>query len=104
MDIAKMMQQAQKMQEDMASVQENLSNKHVEASVGGGKVVVTANAAGDIEAIKIAQEILDPEDVEMLEDLVLSGVRQALEQGKKVQAEEMSKVTAGLGLPPGLGL
>ena len=98
-----MMQQAQKMQQDMASVQEDLANKRVEASVGGGKVVVTANAAGDVESIKISPEVLDPNDVEMLEDLVLSGVRQALEQGKKVQAEEMSKVTAGLGLPPGMG-
>lgn len=99
-----MMQQAQKMQEDMASVQEDLGKKQVEASVGGGKVIVTANAAGDIEGIKISPDIVDPDDVEMLEDLLLSGIRQALEQGKKVQAEEMSKVTAGLGLPPGMGL
>lgn len=104
MDIAKMMQQAQKMQEDMASVQEDLATKQVEASVGGGKIVVTANASGDIESIRISPEVLNPDDVEILEDLVLSGVRQALEQAKKVQAEEMSKVTAGLGLPPGLGL
>ena len=104
MDIAKMMQQAQKMQEEMASVQENLGNKRVEASVGGGKVIVTANAAGDIEAIKISPEILDPEDVEMLEDLVLSGVREAQEAARKLQADTMGKVTGGLGGLPGLGL
>lgn len=98
-----MMQQAQKMQEDMASVQEELGQKQVEASVGGGKVVVTANAAGDIKAIKISPDVVDPEDVEMLEDLLLSGIKQALEQGKKVQTDEMSKVTADLGLPPGMG-
>lgn len=103
MDIARMMEQAQKMQRDMAVVQEGLASRRVEASVAGGKVVVVATGGGNIESLRIAPEVLDPEDVEMLEDLVLSAVRQALEQARQVQAEEMSKVTAELGLPPGLG-
>ena len=104
MDIAKMMQQAQKMQEQMQTVQAELAAKTVEATVGGGRVTVTATGAGDVVALKIAPEVLNPGDVEMVEDLILSGIKQAIEKGRQLQADEMSKVTAGLGLPPGLGL
>ncbi len=99
-----MMRQAQKMQQQVAQLQEALAEKEVTASVGGGKVIVTANASGEVLKIQIAPEVVDPEDVEMLEDLILSGVRQALADGQKLQKDEMSKVTAGLGLPPGLGI
>jgi DNA-binding YbaB/EbfC family protein len=102
MNIAKMMKQAQQMQAKMQSAQAELAEKEVEASVGGGKVIVRATCAGDVLAIKIAPEVVDPEDVEILEDLVLSGVRQAIEKGKAQAAEEMSKLTGGMGLPPGL--
>ncbi len=102
MNIAKMMKQAQQMQQQMQSAQEELAEREVEASVAGGKVTVTATCAGDVTAIKISPEVVDPEDVEMLEDLVLSGVRQAIETGKAQAAEEMGKLTGGLGLPPGL--
>lgn len=104
MNIAKMMKQMQKMQQGMQSAQAELAVREVEASTGGGKVTVRANCAGDILSIKIAPEVVDPEDVEMLEDLVLSGVKQALEKGKAEMAAEMSKVTGGMGLPPGMGL
>jgi DNA-binding YbaB/EbfC family protein len=103
MDIQKMMRQAQKVQQQMAEAQEKLAEKTVEASVGGGKVTVVANGAGDVISIKISPDVVDPEDVEMLEDLVLSGVVQAIADSKKMQASEMGKLTAGLGLPPGLG-
>jgi nucleoid-associated protein EbfC len=63
---------------------------------------VTANGLGDILAIKISKQVVDPEDVEMLEDLVLTGVKQAIEKGKGMAQSEMGKMTAGLGLPPGL--
>ena len=64
---------------------------------------VTANGAGDVLKIKIDPAVVDPEDVELLEDLVLSAVKQAIEQGKAMSQAEMAKLTAGLGLPPGLG-
>lgn len=103
MNINKMMKQMQKMQKDMAKAQEDLADQEVEASVGGGQVVVKANCAGEITSISISPEVVDPEDVEMLEDLVLSGVKQAIEKGKETAAEEMGKLTAGMPLPPGMG-
>ncbi len=104
MNIQKMMKQAQKMQQQLAEKQAELAEQTVESSVGGGKVHVVATAAGDIVSIKIAREVVDPEDVEMLEDLVLTGVRQAIAEGRKLTETEMGKLTSGLGLPPGMGL
>ena len=104
MNIQKMMKQAQKMQEELARTQSELADKTVEATAGGGKVTVTANGAGDVLSIKISPDVVDPEDVEMLEDLVLSGVKQAIAKGKEMSGSEMSKITAGLGLPPGFGI
>jgi nucleoid-associated protein EbfC len=103
MNINKLMKQAQKMQEQMAKTQAELEEKTVEVQAGGGKVTVVANGAGDVVSIKIAKEIVDPEDIEILEDLVLSGVQQAIEQGKALAQSEMGKLTGGMGLP-GLGL
>ena len=99
MNIQKMMKQAAKMQEELTAA---LATKTVDVSVGGGNVTVTANGLGDILAIKIAKPVVDPEDVEMLEDLVLTGVKQAIKEGKDLASSEMGKMTAGLGLPPGL--
>jgi DNA-binding YbaB/EbfC family protein len=104
MNINKLMKQAQKMQEQMAKTQAELEEKTVEVQAGGGKVTVVANGAGDVVSIKIAKEIVDPEDIEILEDLVLSGVQQAIEQGKALAQSEMGKLTGGMGLPPGLGI
>ena len=104
MNINKLMKQAQKMQEQMAKTQAELEEKTVEVQAGGGKVTVVANGAGDVVSIKIAKEIVDPEDIEILEDLVLSGVQQAIEQGKALAQSEMNKLTGGMGLPPGLGI
>ena len=103
MNLNKLMKQAQKMQEKMAQAQADLAEKTVEAQAAGGKVTVVANGAGDVISIKIAKEIIDPEDVEFLEGAVLSGVRQAIEQGKAMATSEMSKITGGVGVP-GLGL
>jgi len=91
------MKQAQKMQEQMAKTQAELESKTVEISAGGGKVKVTANGAGDVLSIKIDKEIVDPEDVEFLEEMVLTAVKQAVEQGKGLAQSEMSKITGGLG-------
>jgi DNA-binding YbaB/EbfC family protein len=102
MNLNKLMKQAQKMQEQMAKTQAELEEKTVEVSAAGGKVKVTANGAGDVISIKIDKEIIDPNDVEFLEEVVLSGVQQAIEQGKALAQTEMSKITGGLGVP-GLG-
>ncbi len=98
MNIAKMMKQAQQMQAKMQKTQEELSGREIEAVAGGGKVTVTANCAGDVLSIKIDPSIVDADDVEILEDLVLSGVKQAIEKGREVMGEEMGKVTGGMGL------
>jgi DNA-binding YbaB/EbfC family protein len=102
MNLNKLMKQAQKMQEQMAKTQAQLEEKTVEVSAAGGKVKVTANGAGDVTSIKIDKEIVDPNDVEFLEEVVLSGVQQAIGQGKALAQTEMSKITGGLGVP-GLG-
>jgi DNA-binding YbaB/EbfC family protein len=98
MNLNKLMKQAQKMQEQMAKTQSELESKTVEVSSGGGKVTVTANGAGDVLAIKIDKEVVDPNDVEFLEEVVLSAVQQAVQQGKALAQSEMSKITGGLGL------
>jgi nucleoid-associated protein EbfC len=103
MNLNKLMKQAQKMQEQMAKTQAELEEKTVEVSTVGGKVKVVANGAGDVLSIKIAKEIVDPEDIEILEDLILSGVQQAITQGKELAQSEMTKITGGMGMA-GLGL
>ena len=103
MNLKKMMQQAAKMQEQMQSAQAELAGKTVTATAGGGKVTVVANGAGDVISIKIDKTVVDPEDVEMLEDLILSGVQKAITEGKELAQSEMGKLTAGMGLPPGMG-
>ena len=89
------------MQEQMTKTQAELEQKTVEVSAGG-KVKVTANGAGDIISIKIDKEVVDPNDVEFLEEMVLSAVKQAIEQGKALAQAEMTKITGGLGGIPGL--
>jgi len=86
------------MQEQMAKTQAELETKTVEVSAGGGKVRVTANGAGDVIAIKIDREVVDPNDVAFLEEIVLSAVKQAVEQGKALAHSEMTKITGGLQL------
>jgi nucleoid-associated protein EbfC len=90
------------MQEQVAKTQAELEAKTVEVSSGGGKVKVVANGAGDVLSIKIDREIVDPDDVEFLEEVILSGVKGAIEQGKTLAQSEMTKITGGLGIP-GLG-
>jgi DNA-binding YbaB/EbfC family protein len=98
MNLNKLMKQAQKMQAQMAKTQAELEKKTVEASAGGGKVRVTANGAGNIIAIKIDKDVVDPSDVEFLEEIVLSAVNQAIEQGKALAQSEVTKLTGGLGI------
>lgn len=103
MNIQKLMKQAQKMQQDAARLKAELAEQTVEFSAGGGQVKVIANGGGDVISIKINKDVVDPEDVEMLEDLVLSGVRGAINEAKQIAQQEMAKITGGMGMS-GLGL
>ncbi|MBR4030277.1 MAG: YbaB/EbfC family nucleoid-associated protein [Clostridia bacterium] len=94
-----MIKQAQKMQQDILKLQEELDVTEVNATVGGGMVTVTATAKKEITSVKINPECVDPEDVEMLEDLILSAVQEALKKAEEVSAQQMSKITGGMNIP-----
>lgn len=91
--------QAQSMQARMQSLTGELKERIVEASAGGGMVTAQANGASELVNIKIAKEVVDPDDVEMLEDLVVAAVSQALRKAKTLHETEMGKITGGLNLP-----
>src|SRR5258708_22982437 len=92
------MREAEKQQEYMSKAQAELEEKTVEVQAAGGKVTVVANGSGEVMSIKIAKEIVDPEDVEFLEEAVLSGVKQAIAEGKELAQSEMTKITGGPGI------
>ncbi|WP_419656988.1 nucleoid-associated protein [Desulfosarcina variabilis str. Montpellier] len=94
-----MMKQAQKLQSKMLRMQEELASKTVETSAGGGMVAVVANGAQQIVSIKIEKEVVDPDDVEMLEDLVVAAVNDALKQSQEMVSSEMGKITGGMKIP-----
>ncbi len=97
--LGQMMKQAQKMQAKIMKIQEEMADRSVEASSGGGMVTVTANGKQEILSIRIEPEVVDPEDVEMLQDLVAAAVNEALKKAQEMVAEEMAKVTGGMQLP-----
>jgi len=99
MNIQKLMKQAQQMQAGLAAKQEELAKQEVEVSVGGDKVKVRANCAGDVLEIKIDPALVDPSDVDFLEEMILKGVQDAIGKGKAKAAEEMGRLTGGLGIP-----
>jgi nucleoid-associated protein EbfC len=101
MDMNKMLKQVQEMQTQMARAQEELANETVEASAGGGMVRVKATGAGELVEVKIAAEAIDPDDPEMLEDLVLAAVNEALRNAQDLM---QSKLGGSLGDLGGLGL
>ena len=97
--MANMMKQAQKLQAQMLRLQEELAEKTVESSSGGGMVTVVANGRQQIVSIQIEKEVVDPEDVEMLQDLVLAAVNDALAKAQQMVSSEMGKLTGGLNIP-----
>lgn len=94
-----MLKQAQKMQKRLLELQQELKDRVVEGSAGGGMVRVAVNGQQEILSVKIDPEAVDPEDVELLEDMVLAAVGQALEKSRQMAQDEMGKVTGGLQLP-----
>lgn len=98
-----LMSQMQKLQEEMAKTQAALEEEEVTASVGGGVVTVVATGGQEIRSITIKPEAIDPDDVEMLQDMLLAAVNEALQKGKALAEERMGALTGGMGLPPGLG-
>ncbi len=101
--LGNIMRQAQKMQERLAEVQKELAKKTCEASSGGGMVTAVVNGSQELVSIKIDPSVVDPGDVEMLEDLVVAAVNEAFKRSKQMVSDEMAKITSGLGLNiPGL--
>lgn len=96
------MREAQKLQAEMQRMQEEAKKKTVEASAGGGMVTVVANGANELVSIKIERDVVNPDDVEMLQDLILAASNEALRRAQQMVGEEMSKLTGGLQIP-GLG-
>lgn len=94
-----LMKQAKKMQEQMVKMQEELEEKTVEASVGGGVVSVVANGKKEIIEITIKPEAVDPDDVEMLQDLIMAAVNEATRKADEMAQAEMGKLTGGMGMP-----
>ncbi|MGB9596855.1 MAG: YbaB/EbfC family nucleoid-associated protein [Candidatus Poribacteria bacterium] len=99
MKLDNIMKQAQKMQKQMMEIQEELANRTVEATVGGGVVTVTANGQQQILSIRIDPEVVDPNDVDMLQDLILAAVNEALRKAQELMTAEMNKLTGGLKIP-----
>jgi len=94
-----MMKQAQQLQTKMLKMQEEMAEKTVETSAGGGMVKVVASGKQQILSIQVEKEVVDPEDVEMLQDLILSAVNEALTKSQEMVAAEMSKLTGGMNIP-----
>ena len=103
-NMGQIMKQAQKFQTKMAKLQEELSERTVEASAGGGMVTVVANGGQDVLSISIDPEVVDPNDVEMLQDLIMAAVNDALNKAKAMMNEEMGQLTKGMNIPgmPGM--
>lgn len=95
----KMMKQVQKMQQNMMKLQEELKERTVESTAGGGMIKVVASGNNEIVSIEINPEAVDPEDVEMLQDMVLAAVNEALKKAQDMVAGEMSKLTGGMNIP-----
>lgn len=99
MNIQEMMRQAQRMQKKLEQVREEAAQKTVEGTAGGGMVVVTANGKNEVQSVQIDKEVVNPDDVEMLQDLIVAATNQAMQRANEMMQEELSKVTGGMPLP-----
>ena len=99
-NMANIMKQAQKMQKQMEEAQKNLEEQEVTATAGGGAVEVTVSGKHEVTKVKLAEEVVDPDDIEMLEDLIVAATNEAFRQMEDASAQAMAKLTGGLG---GLG-
>ena len=97
--LGNIMKQAQQMQAKMARVQQELESREVEATAGGGMVTARANGKQQLIDLRIEQDVVDPEDVEMLQDLVLAAVNEAIKKSQEMVQEEMGKITGGMNIP-----
>ena len=97
-----LMRQAQKLQEEMQKTQEEAKKKTAEATAGGGMITVVASGAGELVSIKIEKDVVNPDDVEMLQDLILAAANEAIRRAQEIVNDEMSKLTGGMQLP-GMG-
>ncbi len=102
MNIQKVMKQMQKAQEKMAAVQEEIAAKSVEATSGGGMVKVVMMGDGSLRSLEIDREVVDPDDIDMLQDLIVAAVNEGKRRTSELAAAEMQKAAGGMGLPPGL--
>ncbi|MFP4194682.1 MAG: YbaB/EbfC family nucleoid-associated protein [Desulfobacterales bacterium] len=98
-NMGKLMKQAQQLQDKMNKLQEEMADKTVEATAGGGMVKVVANGKQQIVSINIEKEVVDPEDVDMLQDLIVAAVNEALTRSQEMVSEEMNKLTGGMNIP-----
>ncbi len=98
-NLQKQMQQVQQMQRQMAAIQAELEEKEITATAGGGAVSVTVSGKKELTAVQIKPEVVDPDDVEMLQDLIMAAANEALRQMEELSESEMSKVTGGLNIP-----
>ncbi len=97
-----MLKQAQQLQSKIFKLQEEMADKTVETTVGGGMVTAVANGKQELASVKIDPEVVDPDDVQMLEDLIVAAVNDVLAKAKDMVSQEMSKLAGGFNLPPGL--
>jgi DNA-binding YbaB/EbfC family protein len=101
-DLGALMQQAQRMQEELLRSQAQLSHKHVEASAGGGMVTAVVSGSRELISLRIDPQVIDPKDPQMLQDLIVAAVNQGLQKARSLEEDEMRRAAAGMGLPQGL--
>ena len=98
-NIGEMMKQAKRLQEKMGSLQKELENRTVETSAGGGMVAVVVNGKFELQSLKIDREVVNPDDLEMLEDLIVAAVNEGIRKAQEMASSEMAKLTGGLKIP-----
>ncbi len=101
-NMGNLMKQAQKVQQQMMKMQEELAQREVNAQAGGGMVEATVNGRGELLRLRFEPEVVDPDDAEMLADMVVAAVGEAQRRAQDMMQEEMGKLTGGMGLPPGM--